>query len=113
RRADAPPSGGLGAHERPGRLLCGPGERPNARGRHGARAARHHECARAAVRAPIAPDHAVRRWAVITPRREAGRLGSRLRLVLLAVVVLAVAAPLVAQAPAQVPVLDGIAAHYR
>ena len=52
---------------------------------------------------------------MITPRREAGRLGSRLRLVLLAVVVLAVAvaAPLVAQAPAQVPVLDGIAAHYR
>ncbi len=46
---------------------------------------------------------------------ETGRLGARVRLVLLAVVVLAVtlAAPVVAQTPAQVPVLDGIAAHYR
>ena len=51
----------------------------------------------------------------MTPRRDAGRLDSRLRAVLLAVVVLAVAVavPLVAQTPAHVPVLDGIAAHYR
>src|SRR5439155_19942956 len=88
---------------------------PSAGGAHGARAAGADGCARAAVRARVAPDHALRRWAVMTLRGDAGRLGSRLRAVLLAIAVLAgaVAVPVIAQASAQVPVLDGIAAHYR
>src|SRR5205807_2317092 len=113
RRADALATGGLGTHERPGGLLREPGERPSAGGGHGARAARHDECARAAVRTRIAPDHAVTRRAVMALRRsDVTRLGFHARLVLIAVVILAVAvaAPVAAQAPGQVPVLDGIAA---
>jgi type IV secretion system protein TrbL len=49
----------------------------------------------------------------LIPRRSGpGRTGSRVAVIALVVIALALAAPVAAQAP-QVPVLDGIAAHYR